>query len=72
MTFDQCATWDPDGRMILLAFSESSTLGSVHFASKPPSLGIRPFLQRSYVHWFIVFVSCYINTGNMVTYVIEI
>lgn len=32
------ATWDPDGRMILLAFSESSTLGSIHFASKPPSL----------------------------------
>ncbi|KAL9240052.1 hypothetical protein vseg_014313 [Gypsophila vaccaria] len=32
------ATWDPDSRMILLAFSESSTLGSVHFASKPPSL----------------------------------
>ncbi|XP_048495984.1 aladin [Beta vulgaris subsp. vulgaris] len=32
------ATWDPDGRMILLAFSKSSTLGSVHFASKPPSL----------------------------------
>ncbi|KAI5671783.1 hypothetical protein M9H77_12147 [Catharanthus roseus] len=32
------ATWDPDGRMILVAFSESSTLGSLHFASKPPSL----------------------------------
>ncbi|KAL5546888.1 hypothetical protein UlMin_006575, partial [Ulmus minor] len=32
------ATWDPDGRMILLAFSKSSTLGSIHFASKPPSL----------------------------------
>lgn len=32
------ATWDPDGRMILLAFSESSTLGSIHFASKPPAL----------------------------------
>uniref|UniRef100_A0A803LT93 Aladin n=1 Tax=Chenopodium quinoa TaxID=63459 RepID=A0A803LT93_CHEQI len=32
------ATWDPDGRMILLSFSNSSTLGSVHFASKPPSL----------------------------------
>ncbi|XP_051141521.1 aladin [Andrographis paniculata] len=32
------ATWDPDGRMILLSFSESSTLGSIHFASKPPSL----------------------------------
>ncbi|XAR57507.1 hypothetical protein NMG60_11025672 [Bertholletia excelsa] len=32
------ATWDPDGRMILLAFSESPTLGSIHFASKPPSL----------------------------------
>ncbi|KAL5546879.1 hypothetical protein UlMin_006566, partial [Ulmus minor] len=31
-------TWDPDGRMILLAFSMSSTLGSIHFASKPPSL----------------------------------
>lgn len=36
--FVKCATWDPDGRMILLAFSKSSTLGSVHFASKPPSL----------------------------------
>ncbi|KAL8460098.1 hypothetical protein ACS0TY_031854 [Phlomoides rotata] len=32
------ATWDPDGHMILLSFSESSSLGSVHFASKPPSL----------------------------------
>ncbi|KZV48770.1 aladin-like [Dorcoceras hygrometricum] len=32
------ATWDPDGRMILLSFSESSTLGSIHFASKAPSL----------------------------------
>lgn len=32
------AVWDPDGRMVLLAFSESSTLGSIHFASKPPSL----------------------------------
>ncbi|BBH07019.1 Transducin/WD40 repeat-like superfamily protein [Prunus dulcis] len=29
---------DPDGHMILLAFSKSSTLGSIHFASKPPSL----------------------------------
>ncbi|CAL5193253.1 unnamed protein product [Lathyrus oleraceus] len=36
--FVKCATWDPDGRMILLAFSKSSTLASVHFASKPPSL----------------------------------
>ncbi|KAG5060055.1 hypothetical protein JHK87_001084 [Glycine soja] len=32
------ATWDSDGRIILLAFSKSSTLGSIHFASKPPSL----------------------------------
>ncbi|KAI3968955.1 hypothetical protein MKX01_001432 [Papaver californicum] len=32
------ATWDPDGHMILLAFSESVALGSIHFASKPPSL----------------------------------
>ncbi|KAL9273288.1 Aladin-like protein [Drosera capensis] len=32
------ASWDPDGRMILVAFSESSTLGSIHFAAKPPSL----------------------------------
>ncbi|XWS58859.1 hypothetical protein CRYUN_Cryun08bG0070800 [Craigia yunnanensis] len=32
------ATWDPDGHMVLLAFSRSSTLGSIHFASKPPSL----------------------------------
>ncbi|KAK7377985.1 hypothetical protein VNO80_03421 [Phaseolus coccineus] len=36
--FVKGATWDPDGCMILLAFSQSSTLGSVHFASKPPSL----------------------------------
>ncbi|KAJ0043502.1 hypothetical protein Pint_18405 [Pistacia integerrima] len=32
------ATWDPEGHMILLAFFGSSTLGSIHFASKPPSL----------------------------------
>ncbi|GLT95643.1 hypothetical protein SLE2022_133110 [Rubroshorea leprosula] len=32
------ATWDPDGQVILIAFSGSSTLGSIHFASKPPSL----------------------------------
>ncbi|KAE8651166.1 hypothetical protein Csa_002057 [Cucumis sativus] len=32
------AIWDPEGRMILLAFSGSSVLGSIHFASKPPSL----------------------------------
>lgn len=32
------ATWDPEGRMILLAFAGSLTLGSIHFASKPPSL----------------------------------
>ncbi|KAG2685369.1 hypothetical protein I3760_10G122200 [Carya illinoinensis] len=36
--FVKGATWDPDGRMILIAFSESLTLGSIHFASKPPSL----------------------------------
>ncbi|THG23867.1 hypothetical protein TEA_000884 [Camellia sinensis var. sinensis] len=36
--FSLGATWDPDGGMILVAFSESLTLGSVHFASKPPSL----------------------------------
>lgn len=32
------ASWDPDGHMVLIAFSGSSTLGSIHFASKPPSL----------------------------------
>ncbi|CAL9149169.1 unnamed protein product [Musa acuminata subsp. burmannicoides] len=32
------ATWDPEGRMILISFSESVTLGSIHFASRPPSL----------------------------------
>ncbi|KAL4557977.1 hypothetical protein LXL04_036173 [Taraxacum kok-saghyz] len=32
------AAWDPNGRMILIAFSESLTLGSIHFATKPPSL----------------------------------
>ncbi|RZS04713.1 hypothetical protein BHM03_00035085 [Ensete ventricosum] len=34
------ATWDPEGRMILISFSESVTLGSIHFASRPPSLGM--------------------------------
>ncbi|KAM0990776.1 hypothetical protein ACFX2C_009246 [Malus domestica] len=38
--FVKGASWDPDGRMILLAFSKSSTMGSIHFASKPPSLGM--------------------------------
>ncbi|KMZ59090.1 hypothetical protein ZOSMA_6G00180 [Zostera marina] len=32
------ASWDPNSRMIMMAFSNSITLGSVHFASKPPSL----------------------------------
>ncbi|KAL5994851.1 hypothetical protein ACLOJK_024908 [Asimina triloba] len=35
---EQGAAWDPDGNMILLSFSDSMTLGSIHFASKPPSL----------------------------------
>ncbi|CAH9127512.1 unnamed protein product [Cuscuta epithymum] len=32
------AAWDPDGSKILIAFSGSSTLGSIHFSTKPPSL----------------------------------
>lgn len=32
------ASWDPNGRMILIAFSKSLTLASIHFATKPPSL----------------------------------
>ncbi|KAL0912208.1 hypothetical protein M5K25_018168 [Dendrobium thyrsiflorum] len=32
------AAWHPIGRMALLAFSESNTLGSLHFASRPPAL----------------------------------
>ncbi|PKI34933.1 hypothetical protein CRG98_044639 [Punica granatum] len=32
------AVWDPDGRMILISFSKSATLASVHFSSKPPSM----------------------------------
>ncbi|XP_006662706.1 aladin [Oryza brachyantha] len=32
------ANWDPEGRTALLSFSNSTTLGSVHFSSKPPSL----------------------------------
>uniref|UniRef100_A0A1J3DI09 Aladin n=1 Tax=Noccaea caerulescens TaxID=107243 RepID=A0A1J3DI09_NOCCA len=32
------AIWDPEGRFILISFSKSSTLGSVHFSSKPPAL----------------------------------
>ncbi|XP_047331064.1 aladin-like [Impatiens glandulifera] len=36
--FYQGSTWDPDGRMILITFSESSSLGAIHFSSKPPLL----------------------------------
>lgn len=36
--FVKGAAWDPDGSRILVAFSESSTLGSIHFATRPPSL----------------------------------
>ncbi|KAJ4787072.1 Transducin/WD40 repeat-like superfamily protein [Rhynchospora pubera] len=32
------AEWDPEGRFILIAFSNSTTLGSIHFTSRPPSL----------------------------------
>lgn len=32
------ANWDPEGRVALLSFSNSTTLGSIHFSSKPPSL----------------------------------
>ncbi|KAJ0246792.1 Aladin [Hirschfeldia incana] len=32
------ALWDPEGRFVLISFSKSLTLGSVHFSSKPPSL----------------------------------
>ncbi|KAL8172214.1 hypothetical protein V2J09_024018 [Rumex salicifolius] len=32
------AIWDPESRQILVSFSESASLGSIHFASKPPSL----------------------------------
>ncbi|PWZ46023.1 Aladin [Zea mays] len=34
----QGANWDPEGRVALLSFSNSMTLGSIHFSSKPPSL----------------------------------
>nr|BAO49738.1 nuclear pore complex protein Aladin-a [Nicotiana benthamiana] len=36
--FVKGAAWDPDGSRIIVAFSESSTLGSIHFATRPPSL----------------------------------
>nr|CAD1817334.1 unnamed protein product [Ananas comosus var. bracteatus] len=32
------AAWDPEGRIIVISFSESTTLGSLHFSSRPPSL----------------------------------
>ncbi|XP_024522725.1 aladin [Selaginella moellendorffii] len=34
------AAWSPDGRMIMGAFDQSSTLGTLHFAGKPPSLEV--------------------------------
>lgn len=40
ISYMQGAAWDPDGRMILIAFSDSLTLGAIHFAAKPPSLGM--------------------------------
>ncbi|RLM99350.1 hypothetical protein C2845_PM06G14980 [Panicum miliaceum] len=35
---EQGANWDPEGRVALVSFSNSTTLGSIHFSSKPPSL----------------------------------
>nr|CAB3490819.1 unnamed protein product [Digitaria exilis] len=32
------ANWDPESRVALLSFSNSTTLGSIHFSSKQPSL----------------------------------
>ena len=39
LCFNQGAVWDPHGRMILISFSESVTLASIHFSSRLPSLG---------------------------------
>jgi len=32
------ANWDPEGRVALVSFSNFTTLGSIHFSSKTPSL----------------------------------
>jgi hypothetical protein len=36
----QGVNWEPEGHVALLSFSNSTALGSIHFSSKPPSLGI--------------------------------
>ncbi|KAG8077466.1 hypothetical protein GUJ93_ZPchr0007g3967 [Zizania palustris] len=41
------ANWDPEGRTALLSFSNSTTLGSIHFSSKPPSLGMHSFTHMA-------------------------
>lgn len=62
------AAWDPDSRMILIAFSESSTLGSVHFASRPPSLGMFDSIFSSLVvvfwpvEWYLLLSGGYTYT----------
>jgi hypothetical protein len=45
----QGGNWDPEGRVALLSFSNSTTLGSVHFSSKPPSLGMCRYLCKKIV-----------------------
>jgi hypothetical protein len=57
--FCQGATWDPDGHIILIAFSGSLTLGSIHFSSKPPSLG----MQAGAFKYFSLIISMRIIKG---------
>ena len=36
----QSAMWSPDGRVLLAAFDRTTSLAALHFAGRPPSLGI--------------------------------
>lgn len=35
----QSAMWNPDGKVLLAAFDQTTSLAALHFAGKPPSLG---------------------------------
>lgn len=50
--------WSPDGKVLLAAFDQTTSLAALHFAGKPPSLGIIPLLSSHFtgamIRWLLV------------------
>lgn len=61
----QGANWDPEGRVALLSFSNSTTLGSIHFSSKQPSLGMYRYPWKKFVAKAMCCTVCVTNPDNL-------